>query len=93
MDCLRSGRDWPVEVRGLAEALEGRTGCEDDVLSKKSSPRSESPCFVCRVVEVATVLGCGWTIALSVVLGRGGGAGRSSPNKSIAGTACRSDCA
>lgn len=89
IDCLRSGRDGPVEPSGLEEALEGRAGPEDGALPKKSIPRSESPCFVCRVVAAAALLGCVRVVELSVVLGRTGNEGVSSPNKSIVGTGRR----
>lgn len=89
MDCLRSGLDGPVEPSGLELTLEGRAGPEDGALPKKSSPRSESPCFVCRVVVGIALLGCGGVLELSVVLGRTGGAGASSPNISIVGAGRR----
>jgi hypothetical protein len=89
MDCLRSGRDGPVEPSGLEEALEGRAGPEDGALPKKSSPRSESPCLVWRVVVETALLGGALTEELSVVLGRTGGMGVSSPNKSIVGAGRR----
>jgi hypothetical protein len=85
MDCLRSGRDGPVEPSGLEEALEGRGGPEDGPLPKKSSPRSESPCFVGRVVLGTALFGGGRAMELSVVFGRSGGAGVSSPNRSMVG--------
>ena len=92
IDCLRSGRDGAVEPTGLDEALEGRTGPEGGALPKKSSPSSESPCFVCRVAVGSALLGWALAAVLSVVLGRAGGAGGSSPNKSMVGGARRCDC-
>lgn len=87
IDCFRSGREGIVEPTGFEEALDGRTGPEGGPLPKKSSPSSESPCLVCRVVVGSTLLGWGLEAACSVVLGRAGGAGGSSPNKSMVGGA------
>jgi len=89
MDCLRSGLDEPSEPSGLELALEGRTGAVDAALPKKSSPRSESPCLGCRVIEGIALLGCVGLLELSVVLGRTGGSGLSSPSISIVGAGRR----
>jgi hypothetical protein len=89
MDCLRSGLDEPSEPSGLELALDGRAGADVAVLPKKSSPRSESPCLGCRAIVGIALLGCGGVLVLSVVLGRTGGAGLSSPSISIVGAGRR----
>lgn len=79
MDCLRSGREGAAVV---GPVLDGRAGCVG-ALPRKSSPSKESPAFVCLggagSAFGGTARACG-----GPVLGRGG-AGVSSPNKSIAG--------
>ena len=84
---MRSGREGPVDVNGFEVALAGRAGA----VPKKSKPRRESPCFVGRDIVGSALLGWGLRSVLSVVLGRAGGSGVSSPNKSMEGGGRLSD--
>lgn len=71
-------------------ALEGRPELCVWEFPKKSRPSKESPGLVVFAeVGAAGNLSAGFELGISAVLGRIGGAGASSPNKSMVGAACR----
>ena len=70
---MRSGREGPVELAGLEEALAGLSGVP---------PRKSSPPRSCEAVG-AGFGGGGRALGLSVVLGLTGGVMISSPIRSI----------
>lgn len=80
IDCLRSGLEGAATLPGVDAALEGLAE-EAGGAPKKSSPRSESPCFCCFGGAGMVLGGGGRVRGVSVVLGRAGGVGMS-PNKS-----------
>jgi hypothetical protein len=85
IDCLRSGLDGPVEPAGFEAALDGLPGGVRIVnRQKKSKPSKESPGFVCLNGAAGAREGRGGGLAAcaSVVLGRAGGGGVSSSNRS-----------
>lgn len=83
IDCFRSGLEGTALLPGV-EALEGLAYEAEGGAPKKSSPRSESPCFCCLAGLGAALEGGGWTPGVSVVLGRAGGVGIS-PKRSTFG--------
>jgi hypothetical protein len=82
MDCLRSGLEGAAEAAG--PVLEGRAGCVVGPPPRKSKPSSESPAFVCFGGAASAFGGGARTFEGGPVLGLGG-AGASSPKRSIAG--------
>lgn len=82
IDCLRSGLDGAAAAAG--PVLEGRAGCAEGPPPKKSSPSRESPARVCFGGAASAFGGTARAAAGGPVLGRGG-AGGSSPNRSMAG--------
>ena len=83
IDCLRSGREGPVDVAGVDVELDGLPEGADGGPPKKSSPNNESAGFDC-LGGAAFFGGGGRPPVTSVVLGLAGGAG-TSPNKSTFG--------
>lgn len=79
---MRSGLDGAA-VAG--PVLDGLAGCAEAPPPRKSSPNSESPAFVC-LGGAGSLLGGTLRLIGGPVAGRGG-AGASSPNRSIAGCA------
>lgn len=81
IDCLRSGRDWPVDPKVLPVAVDGRLvgGCG---VPKKSNPSNASAGFVCGLGAGGCCLGGARIFVASVVLGLAGGVGVSSPKRS-----------
>ena len=77
-----------VELNGLDAPLDGLSfDCE---LPKKSRPSNESPGLVDLVATgAAGVLVIDFELGRSAVLGRMGGVGVSSPNRSTLGAGCR----
>lgn len=86
---MRSGLDGAAAAAG--PVLEGRAGWEDGPPPKKSNPNKESPARVCLGGTASAFGGTARAAAGGPVLGRGG-AGGSSPNKSIAGCGLGSAC-
>lgn len=91
MDCFRSGLEG-TDAFGTAVVVEDRGGGADCVPPKKSSPRSESPGFVCFGAAGSPLGGGGRVIDGSVVLGRGGADAASSPKRSMFGARLADDC-
>ena len=90
MDCLRSGLEVLVIPTEFDEALDGRAeGWEEP---KKSRPSRESPGLLCFAGAGGPAFATGLELGVSVVLGLIGGAGMSSPNRSMVGAACRCGC-
>ncbi len=85
IDCLRSGRDGPLDVPGVDVALDGLPEGAEAGPPKKSSPNNESAGCDCLGGAVFFA-GGGRPPATSVVLGLAGGAG-TSPNRSTFGAA------
>jgi hypothetical protein len=82
IDCLRSGLDGAADAAG--PVLDGLAGCDAGPPPKKSSPNNESPALVCFGGAASAFGGADRTFVGGPVLGRGG-AGASSPKRSIAG--------
>lgn len=86
---MRSGLELVEEPKGFDAALEGLPELFVCGLPKKSKPSNESPGFVVLPDAGATgALGTGLELGISAVFGLIGGAGVSSPNKSMVGTGC-----
>ena len=82
IDCFKSGLEEP-EDNPPSEALVGRAAEVDAPPPKKSKPRSDSPGLLCLGGALSAFGGTARNAAGSIVFGRGGAMGESSPIKSL----------